>query len=331
MKILIVGAGLSGATLARRLAQSGHCVDIIDERNHVAGNAYDYIDESGIRIHKYGPHIFHTSNEKVINFLSNFTGWIPYKHKVRALLSDGRKVILPPNKNTAQILGDQLVEVIYRRYTKKMWGYELEEIDPSIINRIKIRNDDNEFYFPDDKFQFMPENGYTAMVEKMLEHSNIELSLTTDFNRSYEKDYDHIFNSMPIDKYYNYEHGELEYRSIKFKHVVLDQTYCSKDVTINFTHDGPFTRVTEWKNFPQHGQNDYKTVLTYEEPCDFRENNFERYYPVKDLLGRNKALYKKYKEIPNDKVSFIGRCGQYVYIDMHQAVNQALQIAEKHL
>lgn len=331
MKILIVGAGLSGATLARRYADAGHFVDIIDERCHVAGNAYDYWDETGIRVHKYGPHIFHTNNKTVIDFLSDFTGWIPYHHKVKALLDDGKKVTVPPNKYTAAILGDQLIEVIYRRYTKKMWGYELEQIDPSIINRIKIRDDENELYFPDDKFQFMPNNGYTMMVEKMLKHRNITMALNTAFDHSYEAKYDHVFNSMPIDKYYGYRYGELEYRSIKFKNVVLDQTHCSNDVTINFTHDGPSTRVTEWKNFPGHGENKYKTLLTYEYPCDFRDNDFERYYPVKDLLGKNKHLYQKYKNIPNSKVSFIGRCGQYVYIDMHQAVNQALQIAEKRL
>ena len=166
MKILVVGAGLSGATVARELADSGYNVHVIDRRNHIAGNAYDYINEHGIRVHKYGPHLFHTNNETVFKWLSRFTDWVEYKHKVKALLKDGQYVTLPVNKKTKEIVGKEIVlDIFFRPYTKKMWGVELDDLNPDIINRVPIRDDDNELYFPNDKIQVMPKEGYTKMVE----------------------------------------------------------------------------------------------------------------------------------------------------------------------
>ena len=333
MKILVVGAGFAGAVIARECAEAGHVITVIDQRDHIAGNAYDYTDENGIRIHKYGPHLFHTNNKSVIDWMSKFTEWTEYQHKVKAQLNDGRYVTLPVNKETKEIVGEEnVLDIFFRPYTYKMWGKTLDELNPAIINRVPIRDDDNELYFPNDEYQQMPKEGYTKMFEKIYDHENIEVQLETSFDYWMEGDYDYVFNSMPIDQYFGNRHGELPYRSIKFHNVTLNQTRVLPTGTVNFTHDGPFTRVTEWKNIANHGTNDYKTVLTYEEPCDYKDNNMERYYPVQDVEGTNRDTYKKYKDMVDEsKMQFIGRCGQYVYIDMHMAVSGALATARKFL
>jgi UDP-galactopyranose mutase len=333
MKILVVGAGFAGAVIARECAEAGHVITVIDQRDHIAGNAYDYIDENGIRIHKYGPHLFHTNNKAVIDWMSKFTEWTEYQHKVKAQLDDGRYVTLPVNKETKEIVGEEnVLDIFFRPYTYKMWGKTLDELNPAIINRVPIRDDDNELYFPNDEYQQMPKDGYTKMFAKIYDHENIEVQLETSFDYWMEGDYDYVFNSMPIDQYFGNRHGELPYRSIKFHNVTLNQTRVLPTGTVNFTHDGPFTRVTEWKNIANHGTNDYKTVLTYEEPCDYKDNNMERYYPVQDVEGTNRDTYKKYKDMVDEsKMQFIGRCGQYVYIDMHMAVSGALATARKFL
>lgn len=332
MKYLVVGAGLSGCVVARELAEAGHLVDVIDKRDHVAGNAYDYENEHGIRVHKYGPHLFHTNNEEVFKWLSRFTDWVEYRHKVKAQLSDGQYVTLPVNRETKDIVGEEnVLDVFFRPYTKKMWGVELDQLNPDIINRVPIRDDYNEEYFPNDKIQFMPRHGYTQMVENILTHHNIHVHLQTEYNYHMDKKYDHVFNSMPIDEYFEWKYDKLPYRSIKFETVSLPIPRALPTATVNFTHHGPKTRVTEWKNIPCHGDNKYITTLTFEEPCDFTENNYERYYPVKDRDGKNRELYKKYKaEIP-EHMTFIGRCGLYAYLDMHQAVSTALSTVRKFL
>lgn len=331
-KILIVGAGFSGATIARVLAEHGFIVDIIDKRDHIAGNAFDYIHETGIRIHKYGPHIFHTSNQKVINFLSQFTEWKNYEHKAKALLSNGEYVTFPPNLETEKILGtENIFNILFKPYSEKMWGMNISELDPSVIKRVKSRNDLNEIYFPNETFQKMPKLGFTNMFKNILDHENINISLKTPYSRAMEKEYFKIFNSMPIDEYYDYKFGELEYRSIKFINEIKDCYSYFPIAHVNFTDQGPYTRAIEWKFLPNHGDNKSKTLITFEEPCDYKENNFERYYPVKDLNGKNKKLYLKYSKIKNEKNKFIGRCGLYVYIDMHQAVSSSLSIAKDFL
>jgi len=332
MKYLVVGAGLSGCVVARELARAGHNVDVIDKRDHVAGNAYDYENEHGIRVHKYGPHLFHTNNEEVFEWLSQFTEWVEYRHKVKAQLSDGQYVTLPVNRETKDIVGEEnVLDVFFRPYTKKMWGVELDQLNPDIINRVPIRDDYNEEYFPNDKIQYMPRHGYTKMVENILTHHNITVSLNTEYNYHMDKEYDHVFNSMPIDEWFEWKYDKLPYRSIKFETVSLPIPRALPTATVNFTHHGPKTRVTEWKNIPCHGDNKYITTLTFEEPCDYSENNYERYYPVKDRDGKNRELYKKYKaEIP-EHMTFIGRCGLYAYLDMHQAVSTALSTVRKFL
>tara|TARA_R100000951_G_scaffold107746_1_gene103397 strand:- start:505 stop:1506 length:1002 start_codon:yes stop_codon:yes gene_type:complete len=330
MKVLIVGAGLSGVTIARELADNGYKVHVIDRRDHIAGNAYDYINEHGIRVHKYGPHLFHTNNEKVFKWLSRFTDWVEYHHKVKAQLKDGRYVTLPVNRETKDIVGEEnVLDIFFRPYTKKMWGVELDKLNPDIINRVPIRDDDNELYFPDDKIQYMPRQGYTNMVENILHHHNITVDLKVHFDRLLEKEYDHVFNSMPIDEYYEFKYGKLPYRSIKFETISLPIPKALPTAVVNFTHNGPKTRVTEWKNIPCHGDNKYMTTLTFEEPCDYLENNLERYYPVKDASGNNKKIYEKYKNLQSKNMTFIGRCGLYAYLDMHQAINSSLAIAKR--
>jgi UDP-galactopyranose mutase len=328
MKILVVGAGLAGATVARTIADTGIEVDVIERRGHTGGNAHDFINEFGIRVHQYGPHLFHTSSDASINFLSRFTDWQPYRHRVKAQLLDGRYVTLPVNKESLSIIGkDNVINTIYRPYTRKMWGIELEQVNPEIIQRVPIREDLNEDYFPNDKFQALPVKGYTAMIAKILNHPLITVTLNESYRKCLESKYSHIFNSMSIDEYFEYKYGMLPYRSIKFHHFSLPIPRILPAATINFTHNEPYTRVTEWKNLPGHGDHPSMSTVTIEEPCDFIENNFERYYPIKDLTGDNRRLYEKYKEITPEYMTFIGRCGLYAYLDMDQAVNSSLKIA----
>lgn len=331
-KILVVGAGFSGAVIARELAEAGHTVTVIDKRWHIAGNCYDYVNGHGIRIHKYGPHIFHTNNKEVVKWLEKFGEWVIYEHKVKAILKDGRYVTLPVNKETKEIVGEEnVIDTFIRPYTKKMWGMEIEDLDPSILQRVPIRDDMNELYFPNDLFQLMPKDGYTKVFENILNHENITVHLEVEYDKSKEKQYDFIFNSMPIDEYFDYVHGRLPYRSIKFHTVSIPSPSLLPVPCVNFTHSGPYTRMTEWKKFPEHGTNDQMTTITYEEPCDYTDNNFERYYPVKDVSGQNRDIYRLYRDMTPPNMEFIGRCGMYVYIDMHQAIASSLATAKRFL
>jgi UDP-galactopyranose mutase len=332
-KILIVGAGFAGSVIARKIADAGFTVVIIDSRNHIGGNAYDFLDENGINTHKYGPHLFHTNNKKVVDFLSRFTDWIPYKHKVKAVLSDGNLVTLPINQETTKIVGEQnLIDTFIRPYSEKMWAMKLEEIDPKVIQRVPIRSDLNELYFPDDKYQMLPFHGYTKLFENMLNHPNITLLLSRNFEKQMEEQYDHIFNSMPIDEYNNFIYGELPYRSIKFHSVTIPIPRVFPVAQINFTHHEKYTRITEWKNIPNSNiPNPNYTKLTYEEPCDYHDNNNQRFYPVKDVKGLNKNIYLKYVKMTPSNVTFVGRLGMYAYLDMHQVISSSLSIADLYI
>ena len=329
-KVLVVGAGLSGAVIARILSENGFLVDVIDKRSHIAGNAFDYLNNHNILVHQYGPHLFHTNNRSVFEFLSRFTDWVDYQHRVKAMLDTGELLTLPVNLDTKNKVGeDKVIDTFIRPYSEKMWGLKLEEISPDIINRVPIRNDTNELYFPDDQFQAMPKGGYTKMFENLLNHPNIQVKLAMEFHKDMEDIYLHVFNSMPIDEYYDYSLGSLPYRSLKFHHVDLPIPRLFPVCQVNFTNTGPFTRVVEWKNIPNSPQNPLFTSLTYEEPCSYTENNNERFYPVKDANGQNRALYMQYKQIENPKTTFIGRLGQYVYLDMHQVISSSMATAEK--
>ena len=212
-----------------------------------------------------------------------------------------------------------------------MWGMALEEIDPNIIKRVPIRDDLNELYFPNDSFQALPSQGYTSLIEKMLDHPLISVSLNTSFDKSMLNLYDHCFNSMSIDDFFDHIYGRLPYRSIKFHTHTLPINKVFPVAVVNFTHEEKYTRVTEWKNLPCHGENKVFSTLTFEEPCDYLENNYERYYPVKDMQGINRNLYRQYASMTPDNVTFIGRCGLYAYLDMHQAVASAMSIAKKYV
>jgi len=326
MNYLVVGAGFSGATVARMLAEQGHTITVIDQRPHIGGNAYDYVDQYGLRVHKYGPHLFHTSNKKVYDWLSRFTEWVPYEHYGKALLADGTYVPWPANLNTLdRVPADDYVKTFIEPYSTKMWGKYYKELDPEVLNRVRIRdNRDNRYY--EDTYQVFPANGYEALFTNIFDHPNITVKLSTPFDRTLETAFDHTFNSMAIDEYYDYCYGALPYRSIKFHHYSLPVPHLFPTTTVNFTHDGPYTRATEWKHISAHGENPHYTSITVEEPCDPAEVNGEKYYPV--LTPANKLLHKNYKAIPNDRVTFIGRCGNYVYLDMHQAISSAMAIVD---
>ena len=321
--ILVVGTGFSGSVIARELADKGYNVTIIDRRSHIGGNCFDEM-VNGVRVHKYGPHLFHTNNAKVVNWLSRFTEWVEYKHKVKAYYN-GEFLTLPPNQHTQNVLGDRLFDVLYAPYTLKMWG--TLEVDKKILDRVKVRDDDNELYFPNDFYQYLPKDGYTKVFENILNHPNITVQLNTVYNKNLESQYDRVFNSMAIDEYNDYCYGELPYRSIKFHHTdTID--FKMPTAVVNFTDNSKFTRVTNWSMLPSHGSGE---LYTLEEPCDYKENNLERYYPVKDVDNINKVGYNKYKSIHNNKVTFIGRCGLYTYLDMDMAIASSLSIANQFL
>ena len=321
--ILVVGTGFSGSVIARELADKGYNVTIIDRRSHIGGNCFDEM-VNGVRVHKYGPHLFHTNNSKVVDWLSKFTEWVDYKHKVKAYYN-GEFLTLPPNHCTQEILGNKLFDVLYAPYTLKMWG--TLEVDKKILDRVKVRDDDNELYFPNDLYQYLPKDGYTKVFENILDHPNITVQLNTVYDKAQESHYDRVFNSMAIDEYYDYCYGELPYRSIKFHHTdTID--FKMPTAVVNFTDDSKFTRVTNWSMLPSHGSGE---LYTLEEPCDYKENNYERYYPVKDVDSINKVVYNKYKSIHNNKVTFIGRCGLYTYLDMDMAIASSLSIVSQFL
>ena len=329
MPILIVGAGLYGTVLARALADKGHRIHIIDQRDHIAGNCFDEINAHGIRVHRYGPHIFHTANGLVIDYVKRFADWHDYRHRVRAQLSDGTLVPLPVNRETLRhVPQERVIDIFFRPYTRKMWGVPLEEIDPSILARVPIDPDAPDDYFPKDPFVGFPIGGYTAFVEEILRHNKISVALETSYRHGMEERFDYCFNAMPIDAFFDFDLGRLPYRSIKFHTIDLPVMRLLTHPVINFTDDGPMTRVTEWKNFPGHGNTASWTSLTFEEPCADHENGFERYYPVKDRDGENRALYKRYHERVPARMRFVGRTGLYAYLDMHQAISSALALAD---
>ena len=401
-KILVVGAGFAGATTARLLAEAGYKVLVIDKRDHVAGNAYDFTNEYGIRVHRYGPHLWHTSNTEVHEWASKFTEWEPYRHRVRAETDAGISVPLPINHETIEevflfefedfledhpewqgtmddfvgqymakpgahaafletlvehhpvvitsrqhvenSVGKELCDLFFAPYTKKMWGLELEQLPASVAARIPTNVENmSHFYFPKDRHQFLPKEGYTRMVWSMLEHQNIDVRLGSVFEggQVWRNGYplmdkfDHVFTSQPIDTYYDCMYGELPWRSVKMHTMTVPLPSALPSPVLNFTHNGPHTRVTEWKKLPAHGDNPHFTTLTFEEPCDYRDNDMERYYPVKsaDVNDPNRALYQRYRERADadTNVTFIGRCGMYVYTDMAPCISATMSIVKKFL
>jgi UDP-galactopyranose mutase len=357
MDVLIVGAGFSGAVYARECAEQGHKVHVIDRRNHIAGNAYD-VKINGVFVHKYGPHLFHTSNQSVVDWLSRFTDWLPYEHKAKARLSDGRLVPFPLNAESVyQVLGQSisdlnlgthaavasdrsakefltgeigpdLTELFFERYSQKMWALSLDELSADVVKRVKIRNDHETRYFPDDSFQAMPAQGYTALFKTIFDHVNIHVALETAFDPAMESDFDFIFNSMAIDEYFEFKFGPLPYRSIRFHDQECDTDTSQGVATINYTDTGPFTRETHWHRLPNITPRSGRFLKTVEEPCSYEDNGMERYYPVKTADNRHALTYARYRDLAQatlPHMKFIGRCGTYQYLDMHQVINQSLQ------
>ncbi len=362
-KLLVVGAGFAGAVFARELADAGFAVDVIDRREHIAGNCFDEVHESGVRIHRYGPHLFHTSNIEVVEWLSRFTDWLHYEHRVVARLPDGQLTPLPVNLDTVNAvfrtslqsseevagllaqhavvrtpivsaedhlysaIGPELTDLFFRPYTKKMWGMDLAEMDAAVVRRLQIRNDREGRYFPNDSFQAMPKDGFVRLFQHIFDHDRINVRLGESFSSELSTRYDACFNSMPIDEYFDYDLGELPYRSIRFHLHAHSVDEAEGHAVINYTDNGPFTRETWWHNIVgQHVRMTDTVIRTVEEPCDYRENGRERYYPVKTTDGRYDRLYNSYAERAalQDHMHFIGRCGTYQYLDMHQVINQSI-------
>ena len=369
-RVLVIGAGFAGAVHARELAEAGFDVHVIDKRPHIAGNCYDYVHECGVRIHKYGPHLFHTSNMRVVDWMSQFTEWLPYEHRVVARLPDKLLVPNPVNLDTVNAvfntnlinpdevtaflaprvikkdpivsaedhlyshIGPELTDLFFRPYTKKMWNMDLSEVNADVVRRLQIRTDKESRYFPNDTFQAMPKDGYTAIFERIFDHPRINVEVNRPFSKEMLGSYDVCFNSMPIDEYYDFEFGELPYRSIRFHLNERAAKEAEQHPVINYTDHSPFTRETWWHLIAGHHVRVSAIVLqTIEEPCDYRDNELERYYPVKTSDGRYDSLYRRYAELTakSDRVYFIGRCGTYQYLDMHQVINQCLVHVHKWL
>ena len=366
-KVLIVGAGLAGSTIARILAENNVKVEILEKRDHIAGNIYDYLNSKNERIHKYGPHLLHCNiNSKALAFLSRFTEWIHYEHRVRALLKDGRTTPLPINKITLEDIygvkfnseeevkifldeirnkslspkntdeffeaniGNKLANIFFRPYTKKMWGLDPKSLEISVGARLPIRTNNDTRYF-NDNFQALPKDGYSIMIERMLNHKNINVQLSSPYYKGLESKYDYAFLCIPIDEYFQFKYGVLPYRSIIFKNV-LDTSNDQPTPVLNFTDDSVYTRKTQWNLFPNSPRSGNKQkTITYEKPCSLEENHGEYYYPVN--TKDSKIIYENYKRISKseDKITFCGRTGLFKYIDMIPAVTIHMKLANDFL
>jgi UDP-galactopyranose mutase len=355
---LIVGAGYAGSVVAERLARKfNKKVLICDRRNHIGGNAYDHYNDAGILVHKYGPHIFHTNSADVFQYLSQFTKWRNYEHRVLAQV-DGKLVPIPINLDTVNKLyglnltedqiedffaskaekkeqirtsedvvvarvGRELYEKMFRGYTRKQWGLDPSELDASVTARIPVRTNRDDRYFTD-TFQAMPLNGYTRMFENMLDHPNIKIMVNTDY-RDIEREikFAEMIYSGPVDEFFGFRFGKLPYRSLEFKHEVHDKEIFQVAPVVNYPQDHAYTRITEFKYLT--GQQHSKTAVVYE----FPRGEGDPYYPVP--RPENAVLYKQYEALaqatPN--VHFVGRLATYRYYNMDQVVAQALTLVAK--
>ena len=359
MKFLIVGAGFAGAVSARELAEAGHQVLVVDRRDHIAGNAFDVKDEYRILIHQYGPHIFHTNSERIFNYLSQFTQWRPYEHRVRGVVN-GQEYPFPINRDTLNQLydldlteeqaaeyfekvrepkekvltsedvvlnsvGRDLYEKFFLNYTKKQWGLDPSKLKAGVAARIPTRTNTDDRYFTD-TYQAMPLHGYTAMFENMLNHPNITVKLSTDYKDFLAQgvEYDHLIYTGCIDEFYDYKFGKLPYRSLRFEHQHLENTEQYQSVgTINYPNDFEFTRITEFKHLT--GQQHPTTSIVREYPTA----EGDPYYPIP--RDENEALFKKYKSLADceKNVTFVGRLAEYRYYNMDQVVGAALNAVDK--
>ena len=355
---LIVGAGFAGSVLAERLAsQANKKVLIIDKRDHIGGNAYDYYNNDGILIHKYGPHIFHTNSRDVFDYLGQFTEWRPYEHRVLASV-DGQLVPIPINLNTINKLyglnlnssqveeffaskaetvtrvktsedvvvskvGRELYEKFFRGYTRKQWDLDPSELDASVTARVPTRTNRDDRYFTD-TYQAMPLHGYTVMFQKMLAHPNIKIMLNTDYKEIIDViPYKHLIYTGPVDAYFNYCYGKLPYRSLEFKFETIDAEYFQPTGTVNYPNEQAYTRITDFKYVT--GQKHPKTAIVYE----FPKAEGDPYYPVP--RPENAEIYRKYQQLAETMTNtyFVGRLATYKYYNMDQVVAQALTLFKK--
>ncbi len=358
MDDLIVGAGFAGATCARQLAEAGRRVRVIDKRAHIGGNAHDQLDAHGVMVHTYGPHIFHTNSQKVVDFLSRFTAWRPYEHRVLASVS-GQLLPLPINRRTLNQLygltldeagaaafleqarcprkalktsedvvlnsvGHDLCNKFFRGYTRKQWGLDLSQLAGGVAARIPTRTNDDDRYFTD-RFQAMPKAGYTRMFERMLDHPNIEVRTGVRYaDVGPGIDRARTVFTGPIDEYYGHRFGRLPYRSLRFDHEHIAGIPGFQDVgTVNYPNDHAWTRITEFKHLT--GQAHPGTSIVREVP----QADGDPYYPIPNPA--NEALFKRYEALADAEsdVFFIGRLAQYRYYNMDQVVASALALARE--
>lgn len=355
---VVVGAGFAGAVVAAQMARNfNKKVMLIDRRNHIGGNAYDHHNEAGVLVHKYGPHIFHTNSKDVFDYLSQFTEWRDYEHRVLASV-DGKLVPIPINLDTVNRLhnlsltvenleaylesiaekpsairtsedvvvsrvGRDLYEKMFRGYTRKQWGLDPSQLDASVTARIPVRLSRDDRYFSD-TYQAMPLHGFTRMFENMLDHPNIKVVLDTDYRHVVNSvRYRDLVYSGPVDEYFDFRFGKLPYRSIQFRHETLNTAQAQPVAVINYPNEHDYTRVTEFKHLT--GQRHAKTSVVYEYPCD----GGDPYYPVP--RPENAALYKQYEALARAQagVHFVGRLATYKYYNMDQVVAQAMTLCAK--
>jgi UDP-galactopyranose mutase len=356
---LVVGAGFAGSVVAERLASElGERVLVVDRRPHVAGNAYDEPDEAGIVVHRYGPHIFHTNSDAIVEYLSQFTAWRPYEHRVLARVRD-RLVPIPINRTTLNELyglalddddsvaaflesraeprperrtsedvvvgtvGRELYELFFRGYTRKQWGLDPSELDASVTARIPTRTNLDDRYFTD-RFQAMPRDGYTAMFGRMLDRPGIDVQVGTDFRDVPETLYRNVVYTGPVDEYFGRRFGPLPYRSLRFEFETLAVEQAQPVGTINEPSESvPYTRTTEFKHLT--GQRSRVTTVVRE----FPRAEGDPYYPIP--RPANAALYERYRALADAEPDtwFVGRLATYRYYNMDQVVGQALATFRK--
>jgi UDP-galactopyranose mutase len=365
MRILITGAGLSGATIARQLADAGdHQIHIIEQRDHIAGNCYDYVNDAGILMNKYGAHLFHTSSERVWAFVQRFAEWTPWKHRVigrigetyfpipanidtvntlcgtdikteeemRAWLASA--AVAPPGgvaANSEEValarVGPVLYEKIFKDYTYKQWAKWPAELAPSVLERIPVRSDWDPHYFSD-RWQALPARGYTEMVRSMLDHPAIRVSLSTAYEPEMRADYDCVFYTGPIDQYYAAAgYPRLEYRSIRFEEETLAVDQYQPNSVVNYPSMAePFTRIVEYKHFLNQVAPGRTTIVR-----EYTTSDGDPYYPVP--TAANQATYAQYQVLAAQErdVYFVGRLANYKYYNMDAAILAALEAVDKFL
>lgn len=377
---IVIGAGFAGCVISERIASNlQKKVLLIEKKNHIGGHCYDYKDQNNIIIHKYGPHLFHTDEKDVFEYLSNFTEWDYYQHKVLAYV-DGVKIPLPFNFNSMeklfsdesakklqrklieayefnskvpilelkknedpdiQFLASYIYNKIFKNYTAKQWEMHPEELDKEVTSRVPIYVGRDDRYF-NDKYQYVPKEGYSKIFQRMLKNNNIKLLLNTNFNEIINLDFETkkifllnnefkgkmIFTGM-IDELFNYKFGELPYRSLRLDFKTIDKEYHQENAVVNYPNNYDFTRITEFKHI--HYNNSGKTTILYEYPEKYNKEKNDPYYPL--FTTEAKETYNKYFEYSRDfnNIVFIGRLTEYKYYDMDDIVKRALDVFEERI